>query len=261
MRCIEAVLGALVACAVATGAAGCRMGPHLEGPQVYPSEFGAPMAKVGALHEADIGPWEKVVPKLTWPATVAVLQLHRDTRYVALGQDEWDKSVGALPGVRQVNILDGLGIGDEELHAQGSRADLHRAPAPAPVEWGKNTLFVRERWAASAAGASFVFVFATKVASDTYWNYWWTSYALLVPTFFVPAQEQTVQAVSKGFLVDVKTGRILETAGTVATRSRHANPILRTEPIFQLEQEAVREAELRMIEQVAEKLKAMRNAA
>ena len=208
---------------VAASAAGCRMGPHLEGPQVYPSEFGVPMARIGPLQQGDIAPWDKVVPKVQWPAALAVLQLHRDTEYVALSQDDWDAGVGKLAGMRQVNILDGLGIGDEQLHGSGTRRDLHAEPPAKVVDAEQGTLFVRERWAASAAGSNLVYVFATKVASDTYWNNWWMSYFLFVPIPFVPAQEQTVQAVAKGFLVDVKTGKILETAGTISTKSRVAS--------------------------------------
>ncbi len=243
---------------VATAVAGCRMGPRLEGPQVYPSEFGAPMARIGKLAESDIGSWEKVEARVRWPSTLAVLQLHRDTRYAALSQDDWDVETDKVPDLRQVNILDGLGIGDEQPHGSPTRGDTHAEAPLQVVEADMGTLFVRERWAASAAGANVIFVFATKVASDTYWNYWWTSYMLLVPVPFVPAQEQTVQAVAKGFLVDVKTGKILETAGAVSTCSRRANPVLRTEPLFQLERKAVREAELRMIGQISAKLTAMR---
>lgn len=256
MRWVMALIVSLAA-----GTAGCRMGPELEGPQMYPSEFGVPMAKVGPLTQADIGPWEKVVPKVEWPAALAVLQVHRDSEYVALSQAEWDAGVGKLSGMKQVAILDGLGIGDEQLHASAVRRDVHAEAPPKVVDAETGNLFVRERWAASAAGANLVFVFATKVASDTYWNHWWMSYFLVVPTPFVPAQEQTVQAVTKGFLVDVKTGKILETAGTVSTKYRRANPILRTEPLFQLEQDAVRAAELDMIEQVAQKLAKIRGTA
>ena len=237
-------------------AAGCRMGPALEGPQVYPSEFGIPMARAGKLRESDIEQWQKTDARVTSPVTLAVLQVHRDTRYAGLSQEEWDDGIRRAQAARQVCILDGLGIGDEHLHENGlDRATAQEVAQKQPVIDAKTgSLFVAERWAASAAGANVIFIFATKVASDTYWNYWWTSYLLVVCMPFVPAQEQTVQAVTKGFLVDVTTGKILETAGAISTKNRRANPILRTEPLFQLEQAAVREAEMKTIDQIAAKL-------
>jgi len=240
--------------------AGCRMGPALEGPQVYPSEFGIPMVRAGRLRETDIEQWQKTDPHIQVPVTLAVLQVHRDTRYAALSQEDWDAGIQKTQAARQVCILDGLGVGDEHLHQVGlggatEREASERQPT---IDSKTGSLFVAERWAASTAGANVVFIFTTKVASDTYWNYWWTSYFLVVPMPFAPAQEQTVQAATKGFLVDVTTGKILETAGALSTNNRRANPILRTEPLFQLEQAAVHDAEAKTIAQIAAKLTSLK---
>ena len=242
---------------VAMATAGCRMAPQLEAPHIRSSEFGLPLARAGTLHESDIGRWNETKIKLAWPATLAVLQVHRDNRYVALAQGNWDKIIGESGAIEVVNILDGLGVGDESLHSQVARHDEPRG-GPREVDPKQNSLFMSERWIASASGSDLTFLYATKVATDTYWNAWAASYFLILPAPFVPAEEQTAQAVAKGFLVDVKTGKIIATAGGEAMKSRTANPVIVMHPLFQLEQAVAREAETRMIEQLSRKLRELR---
>lgn len=236
---------------------GCRMAPIIQAPVIRSSEFGLPLARAGDLSEADIAKWDRAQVDISWPATLAVLQVHRDNRYVALSQEEWDPMIRASGAIKGVNILDGLGVGDESLHGLVARHDDRRREGPPESQPQGGALFVPERWIASAAKADLVFLYATKVATDTYWNHWAASWLLIVTIPFTPAEEQTAQAVSKGFLVDVKTGKILETAGATAMQSRTANPVIVSRPIFQLEQEVAREAETRMIAQLTEKLRAL----
>ncbi|MBI2933499.1 MAG: hypothetical protein HYY16_17795 [Planctomycetes bacterium] len=237
-------------------AVGCRMAPELKAPHILSSEFGMPLARAGDVRESDISRWQKADVSLAWPATLAVLQVHRDNRYVAVSQGEWDAALADQRGVKAVNILDGLGVGDESLHAAVARHPEQRQ-GPPEVETDQG-LFVVERWTASAAQSDLLFVYATKVATDTYWNMWTMTYFLLLTIPVVPAEEQTAQAVAKGFLIDVKTGKILETAGAVATESRTANPVIINRPMFQLEQQVARQAETRMIEQLGQKIESLR---
>ncbi len=218
--------------------AGCRMGPMIEGPEIGPSEFDIPMGAADTLRESDVERWRGVSGQVEWPVNLAVLQVHRDSRYAALAQGEWEEALRASGHVRRVSILDGLAI----------------PPAPGGATDPAGSLFLRERWAAATAGADLLYLYVTKLASDTFWNHWFMTYVLVVPIPFVPAQEQTAQAVTKGFLVDVKTGKILETVGTLSTLSRRANPILRTEPLFQLEVESVHDAETGMVRALAGKI-------
>jgi len=236
----------------AVAGAGCRLATVIESPHIHSSEFGQPLARAGGVAEGEIAGWEGTPVALEWPATLAVLQVHRDNRYVAHSQDEWDgalRSTGALKGV---NVVDGLGIGDEKMHESVARHIERKGPNEAQPQKGK--LFVPERWLASASRSNLLFIYATKVTTDSYWNLWAVSYPLLITAPFLPAEEQTAQAIAKGFLVDVRTGKILETAGAVATESRSANPIIITRPMFQLEQQVARDAERRMIEQLAQKI-------
>jgi len=236
------------------------MAPRLEAPQIRSSDFGVPLARAGSLRESDIGKWREIGVSVSWPATLAVLQVHRDNRYVALSQDEWDGTLRPSGAVRSVNILDGLGVGDEPLHVPVARHGGGRG-GPPEVEPDQRALFVAERWMASAAQAELLFLYTTKVSTDTYWNLWLVTYPLVLTIPILPAEEQTAQAVAKGFLVDVKTGKILETAGAAATESRAANPVIVTRPLFQLELEVARRAEMRMIQQLAQKLAELRERA
>lgn len=247
-----ALLALSVVVCLAGAGAGCRMATVIESPHIHSSEFGQPLARAGAVNEGEIASWEGTAVAVEWPATIAVLQVHRDNRYVAHSQDEWDAALRSTGALKGVNVVDGLGIGDEAMHESVARHIERKGPNEAQPHRGK--LFVPERWLASASRSNLLFIYATKVTTDSYWNLWAVTYPFILTAPFLPAEEQTAQAIAKGFLVDVKTGKILETAGAVATQSRSANPIIITRPMFQLEQQVAREAEKRMIEQVAQKI-------
>ncbi len=233
---------------------GCRMAPRLEAPATYTWEFGNRLGLDSkSLQHHEIGK-QKVQPRLDWPARVAVVRVEKKTSYMPVSQDQWDSALRRSNIVESVSVLDGIGVEELPKLARRSKAPTIKRKKSGSAPNSVSGMFAAERWFATAASSDLIFLYATQVSSDTYWNTWVFGYLSLVGVPFLPAQEQAARAVSKGFLIDVKTGEVLETAGASATDFRSANPIFVMEPLHELEQKVVKEAEQDLVAQLAKKL-------
>jgi len=236
------------------------MAPKLEAPSVYTWEFGKRLGLDSKnLERREIGK-KGAQPEVDWPARVAVVRVEKQTSYMPIPQDEWDLTLKRSNIVESVSVLDGIGV--QELPklpkppkpAKPSKTPPSKRKKPTTQPTGVSGMFAAERWFATAANSDLIFLYATQVSRDTYWNSWVFGYLTLVGIPFLPAEEQAARAVSKGFLIDVKTGEVLETAGASATEFRSANPIFVMEPLHELEQRVVKAAEEDLVGQLAKKL-------
>jgi hypothetical protein len=234
------------------------MAPRLEAPSPYTWEFGKRLGlDQKSLESQKVGGRDAAARRVHWPARVAVIRVEKETSYMPISQGEWDETLRRSSVVESVSVLDGIGV--EKLPSLKRKPSQRSSSKDGKANRSRSTedetaLFTAERWFAQAANSDLIFLYATQVSTDTYWNPWVFTYMSVVGIPFAPAQEQAARAVSKGFLVDVKTGEVLETAGAIASRERSTNPVFVMEPLHELEQQVVHEAELELVQQLAKKV-------